>query len=99
MNEAQVRELVESKLATRRFVRRAHRAGQDVYVWTLNDPARMIRAISRGADGLITDRPDEARSVLAQRDEMSEAQRLLVAVLVRLGVSSEALEAGGALRP
>ena len=89
---------VESKLATRRFVRRAHRAGKDVYVWTVNEPASMIRAIAHGVDGLITDKPDLARLVLTRREEMSEAQRLLVALLVRLGVSTETLEAG-ALRP
>jgi glycerophosphoryl diester phosphodiesterase len=48
---------VEARLATARFVRRAHRAGQDVYVWTVNDPAWMLAAMSHGADGLITDKP------------------------------------------
>ena len=35
---------VEARMATPRFVRRAHRAGQDVYVWTVNDPAWMLAA-------------------------------------------------------
>ena len=34
---------VEASLATRAFVRRAHRAGQDVYVWTVNDPGLDVR--------------------------------------------------------
>ena len=42
-------------MATGRFVRRAHRAKQDVYVWTVNDPAWMLATMSHGVDGLITD--------------------------------------------
>ena len=87
------------KLASRRFVRGAHRAGQDVYVWTVNDPADMLAAMSRGVDGLITDRPDLARRVVERRTRMSDAQRVLVALLVRLGASTESLVAEDALRP
>jgi glycerophosphoryl diester phosphodiesterase len=90
---------VEARMATSRFVRRAHRAGQDVYVWTVNDPAWMLTFMSRGADGLITDRPDVARQVVARRAELSDAQRVLVAVLIRLGARTETLEAEDALRP
>jgi glycerophosphoryl diester phosphodiesterase len=90
---------VEARMATARFVRRAHRAGQDVYVWTVNDPAWMLTGLSRGVDGLITDHPDLARQVVERRDRMSDAQRLLVALLVRLGASTETLAAEDALRP
>ena len=90
---------VEARVATGPFVRRAHRAGQDVYVWTVNDPAWMFAAMSHGADGLITDKPDLARSVVAQRAAMSDGQRLLLALLVRLDARTEALEAEDALRP
>jgi glycerophosphoryl diester phosphodiesterase len=90
---------VEARMATARFVRRAHRAKQDVYVWTVNDPAWMLAALSHGVDGLITDRPALAREVVARRAEMSDAQRLLTALLVRAGARSEALEAEDALRP
>ena len=64
---------VEARMATPRFVRRAHRAGQDVYVWTVNDPAWMLNALGRGADGLITDRPDLAREVVARRARLTDA--------------------------
>ena len=90
---------VEARMATRRFVRRAHRAGQDVYIWTVNDPAWMLLALSRGVDGLITDKPDLARAVIERRAAMSNAERFLVAQLIRLGASTEALEAETALRP
>jgi len=68
-------------------------------VWTVNDPAWMLTFMSRGVDGLITDRPDVARQVVARRAELSDAQRVLVALLIRLGVRTEALAAEDALRP
>ena len=51
-------------VVTRRFVSAAHRAGIAVKVWTVNAPADMRRLVSIGVDGLITDRPDLARSVI-----------------------------------
>jgi glycerophosphoryl diester phosphodiesterase len=90
---------VEARMATRSFIRQVHGAGQDVYIWTVNDPAWMFVALSRGVDGLITDKPDEARRVVELRAQMSTPQRFLAAQLIRLGASTEALEAENALRP
>ena len=88
---------VESKMATARFVRRAHRAGQQVYVWTVNDPASMLTALSHGVDGLITDKPAVAYEVVQRRAKMSDAQRMLVALLLRAGVAPDRIAAD--LRP
>ncbi len=55
--------------------------------------------MGRGVDGLITDKPDLAREVVAQRARMSDAQRLLVALMVGMGARTEALESEAALRP
>ena len=90
---------VEVRMATGRFVRQTHRAGQDVYVWTANDPAWMLAAMSRGADGLITDKPDLAREVVARRAKLSDAQRFGLAALVRLGAHERLLDDEGNLRP
>jgi len=90
---------VEARVATRAFVRQAHRAGQEVYVWTVNDPAWMLAAMSNGVDGLITDKPDLARRVIERRAGMTDAQRIVVALLIRLGAHTEALAAEDALRP
>lgn len=46
-------------------VEEAHALGLAVLPWTVNDPAEMRRLLHAGVDGLITDRPDVARQVLA----------------------------------
>ncbi len=89
---------IQARSARVRAIRQAHRAG-DVYVWTVDDPASMLAAMGKGADGLITDRPALAREVVEHRAEMSDAERVLVALLLRMGERSESLEAEGALRP
>lgn len=55
------------RLVTRRFIRDAARHGLPVHVWTVNDPATMERLLDWGVDALITDRPDLAARVLAER--------------------------------
>jgi len=48
------------------LIEQAHTLGLAVLPWTVNTPAEMRRLLSAGADGLITDRPDIARLVLAE---------------------------------
>src|SRR5579862_1573053 len=48
-------------------VKEAHALGIRVVVWTVNDPKEMKRMMDLGVDGLITDRPDIAVSVLYGR--------------------------------
>mgnify|MGYP000521498911 CR=1 FL=1 len=55
------RDLREADLAE------AQRLGLKVVVWTVNDPAEMASLIDLGVDGLITDYPDRARAVLAEK--------------------------------
>jgi glycerophosphoryl diester phosphodiesterase len=47
------------------LVAAAHRRNLAVHYWTINDPAEMRRLIALGADGIMTDRPDLLRQVLA----------------------------------
>jgi glycerophosphoryl diester phosphodiesterase len=90
---------VEKAMATRRFIWTAHRAGKPVYVWTVDDPARMIRMIGLGVDGLITNRPDVARDVVDGYARMAQAQRLFVFVMTTLGAPEDLTPADADLRP
>jgi glycerophosphoryl diester phosphodiesterase len=53
---------------TRSLVRAAHRAGMEVVPWTVNDRATIESLIDIGVDGIITDRPDLLRTIMAERD-------------------------------
>lgn len=50
------------RVVTRRLLDVAHRAGVEVHVWTVNDPAQMERLVALGVDGIVTDRADLALS-------------------------------------
>lgn len=55
-------------LVTARFVGAVQRAGAEVHVWTVNDPADMTRLLDLGVDGLVTDRADLAVPLIAARN-------------------------------
>jgi glycerophosphoryl diester phosphodiesterase len=55
----------EHVLVDAAFVERAHAAGLAVLPWTVNDPARMRELVEVGVDGIVSDYPDRALSVLA----------------------------------
>ena len=54
------------RLDTHRFVRSVAKAGVEVHFWTINDPAEMVRLVSLGAKGIVTDRADLAIAALMQ---------------------------------
>lgn len=52
------------KLVSPRTVRLFHRAGVEVHVWTVNDPADMRRLLAWGVDGIVTDRCDVLKALV-----------------------------------
>jgi glycerophosphoryl diester phosphodiesterase len=58
-----------TRVVSRRFVDRAHRAGLGVQVWTVNDVEDAGRLLEWGVDALITDRPDRIVPFVRQYTE------------------------------
>jgi glycerophosphoryl diester phosphodiesterase len=53
---------------TPELVQAAHAAGMKVIPWTIDDPATIESLIDIGVDGIITDKPDVVRVIMAERD-------------------------------
>jgi glycerophosphoryl diester phosphodiesterase len=56
-----------------RMIAAAHRSGLEVHVWTVDRAQDMTRLLDLGVDGLVTDRPDLLREVLAARGPQQRA--------------------------
>lgn len=54
------------RIITPGFVDRARAAGIEVHAWTVNTAAQMRHLLALGVEGIITDRPDLARTVVEQ---------------------------------
>jgi glycerophosphoryl diester phosphodiesterase len=49
------------------MVDKHHNAGHKVNAWTVNEESVMMKLLSMGVDGLITDKPDIAKKVIELR--------------------------------
>ncbi|WP_067475071.1 glycerophosphodiester phosphodiesterase [Actinomadura hibisca] len=52
---------------TASYVDQVHRYGMDVLTWTVDDPAKMRRAVRLGVDGVITNKPATLAKVLREK--------------------------------
>lgn len=59
----------ELTVVTPGLLRRAHQAGKQVHVWTIDDADEMRRLLDLGVDGIVTDRPDILKDVLVSRNQ------------------------------
>lgn len=69
---------LSANAASYSMIRRAQRRGLKVYAWTINDPIQMWVMMSRGVDGIITDRVALARQVQGLREDLTPLGRLVI---------------------
>lgn len=58
-------------VVTGRVLRRVHRAGKQLHVWTIDDRPTMHELLDLGVDGIMSDRIDVLKEVLQDRAEWS----------------------------
>jgi len=71
--------------ATAALVRRAHRAGKRVHVWTVNTPDAMLELAARGVDNIITDDPALFADVRARALALSPQEMLALRLRALIG--------------
>ncbi|MEP1213627.1 MAG: glycerophosphodiester phosphodiesterase family protein [Marinobacter sp.] len=59
-------------------IAQTRQSGKELHVWTVNNPNAMSRFIDMGVDNIITDRPDELADLLERRNELTDAELLVV---------------------
>lgn len=68
---------VQQSRLDHRFIRRAHRRGQQVFAWTVDAPNEMERLFDLGIDGIITDQSVLARTTLNKYRDRPAPERTL----------------------
>ena len=69
---------VKDGMATRAFIKDAHKQGTAVYAWTIDDARRMVELIEAGVDGIITNDPMLAREMVRRVGSLPLYSRTLL---------------------
>ncbi len=75
---------VDLRLATRQFMERARQADMPLHVWGVKDPADFTRLALFGVEGVIVSDPALMLRQRADLSELTEAERLLLAMRDRI---------------
>jgi glycerophosphoryl diester phosphodiesterase len=67
---------IHAAMATSRLVKKAHRRGKEIHVWTVNDLQTALAMIEVGVDNIITDKPDYIRNVLRAWNDLSDTEKI-----------------------
>lgn len=59
---------VEQQFATTENIRKIHKSGKRVYVWTTNDISSLNEVLAKGVDGIITDEVTLSKEILTNED-------------------------------
>jgi glycerophosphoryl diester phosphodiesterase len=90
---------LNSARATPSLVRRAHAAGKQVHVWTVNKPEVMLRMIERGVDNIITDDPALLARVIGERKALGRPALLGLRLRVLFDIPPRELTDPAAVEP
>jgi len=55
------------RFARKKLIKKLHKQGKTVYVWTVNNPKKAKELIKRGVDGIITNKPDIIKEILVDK--------------------------------
>ncbi len=55
---------INEKFASGRIIKKLHAQGKTVFVWTVDNKRKIRKLVRRGADGIITNKPDVARAII-----------------------------------
>ncbi len=69
----------QREVATRSLLRRLRRRDMQMLVWTVNDPEEMILYLSMGVDAILTDDPARLHELRDEYEQLSRAERILLA--------------------
>jgi glycerophosphoryl diester phosphodiesterase len=76
---------INASFAKRRFIQHAHSRNRKVLVWTINDPISMSAMMSKGVDGIITDKPALALNIRKERAELDVHERMMIQLASFIG--------------
>ena len=68
------------------MIRRSHRRGMKIHAWTIDDPVQMWVMMSRGVDGIITDKVELANHVKDLRAEVTPVGRFIIWIAAEVGL-------------
>jgi len=69
---------INAARAAPRLVRRLHRNGRAIHVWTVNDFTNVISMIEVGVDNIITDHPRDVRRYLEDWNALSDTEKIVL---------------------
>lgn len=76
---------VNAQFAKHAFIKHVHKQHKEVMVWTVNDPISMSAMMSKGVDGIITDKPGLASAIKVERSELGTHERLMIQLASLIG--------------
>ena len=76
---------INAKFASRALIKQIHKLNREVLVWTVNDPISMSAMMSKGVNGIITDKPGLALKIRKERAGLDVPERMMIQLASLIG--------------